>query len=911
MDFKREKIIPYYVVVVVFIALAGLAVVGKAGYTMFVKRAFWNDVSKRLVTENVPIKPSRGNILSSDGQIIASSLPEFKMYLDFHANADSAHRAKAQHKKDSILFSKLDSMTRGLHAIFPDRSVQDFRKCITDGYKAQSRHWLIYDHRVSFTQYKKVKSLAYFKESRGLSGFHVDTFNMRKKPFGSLASRTVGDIFGRLDSARNGLELCYDSILKGIPGRSHRKKVRSRWIPIVDQNPVDGYDLVTTLDVGMQDVAEQSLVRKLKEVNGEMGIVILMEAKTGDVKAIVNMTRCADGEFREVMNNAVANLREPGSTFKTASIMVALDDGVIDTTDHVDACNGQYMMHGRVMKDHNWRRGGYQILSVPEVLMFSSNVGVSRLIDEHYSQDPAKYVRGLYRVGIAEDLHLPLVGAAHPRVRIPKRNPKRKTEWLNWSATALPWMSIGYETQIPPINTCAFYNAIANGGTMVRPKFVKSIMQNGEVVRNFPPEVIKEQICKPTTLSKIQAILRRVVRDGLGKRAGNKMFPVSGKTGTAQVSQGSKGYKAGGTSYFVSFCGFFPSDAPKYTCYVAILKNGLPASGGTQCGPVFKDVSEAVMSKQSELRLYAKDARDTVHVFAPVVKNGDLGAADYVLSQLGIQHTCNGLRPWREQQTGWNKLQEGMSSWDGHRDNRNPVWGTAHQDANSVSLSRVAVTRGIVPDVTGMGAKDAVYLLEKCGLRVRLRGFGFVTQQSLPFGHRIVKNELIQIVLEQHNLDIPTLPKPAAPSATGNEEVVDESGGTNGAPQPAAQTEKTSNAKDGAVSAAKDKTARTAPKGNVEKKDAVKKSVASDKSKGENTKTGNKTSKEGLTPGKKTASKKSADTSDKKGTQSKKGTAVKKETSQKASSGKQSSSDKKADKKQKSASPKPKTSKKD
>jgi cell division protein FtsI (penicillin-binding protein 3) len=776
MDFKKDKIIPYYVAMAILLVLGGVAVVGKAAYTMFAQREFWEKVSSRQVADSLEIQPVRGNIFSSDGQLMASSLPEFKVYMDFHAYDDSIHLKKTQAKKDSLLLSKMDSICWGLNRIFPDKSAKMFRKCIQDGKKKMSRHWLLYDKRISYTQFRAIRSLPFFKLGRNISGLHVDTFNMRKKPFGSLASRTVGDIFGRIDLAKNGLELAYDSILRGIPGLQHRKKVRNRYIPITDKEPVEGYDLVSTIDVGMQDVAEQALVNKLKEVNGEMGIVVLMEAATGDVKAIVNMTKCEDGEYHEIKNDAVADLRESGSTFKTASILVALDDGVIDTTDHVDACGGRYMMHGREMKDHNWHRGGYGVLSVPEVLMFSSNIGVSRLIDEHYADDPARFVRGLYRVGIAEDLHLPLVGSAKPWVRMPKRNPRRPSEWLNWSHTALPWMSIGYESQIPPINICTFYNAIANGGKMVRPKFVKCIMRNGEVVEDFPPEVVKEKICSSTALSKIQAILRRVVRDGLGKKAGNPTFPVSGKTGTAQVSQGARGYKAGGTNYYVSFCGYFPSDAPKYTCLVAIQKCGSPASGGGQCGPVFREISEAVMSKHAITKQLAEAARDTLHCLMPAVKNGDIAAADYVLAQLGIQHICNGLKPWRDQVPNWNKMQQDNIDAKAQRAHSYPVWGRTATNNTAVNLTRTAVGRNIVPDVTGMGAKDALYLLESCGLRVSLAGRGAVVQQSLPYGHHIVKGEVIKILLEQKgNCDL--LPQNIArPATAGTEEVVDESG---------------------------------------------------------------------------------------------------------------------------------------
>jgi Cell division protein FtsI/penicillin-binding protein 2 len=353
-------------------------------------------------------------------------------------------------------------------------------------------------------------------------GFHELAFNQRKKPFGSLATRTLGDVFAdTAQGAKNGLELAYDTILKGKNGITHRQKVMNKYLNITDVAPQDGLDIVTTIDVGMQDIAEKALLDKLKEIDASVGVAVLMEVATGEVKAIVNMTKCNDGNYREIRNNAVSDMMEPGSTFKTASIMVALEDGVITPNDGVDTGNGQKLMHGRVMKDHNWARGGYQYLTVPEILMVSSNIGVSTIIDNAYSNNPKKFVQGLYRVGINADLHIPIKGAGKAFIRIPNKD--------NWSNTALPWMSIGYETQVPPINTLAFYNAIANNGVMIAPKFVKGVMKNGEMVQEFPTEVVKPSICSERTLKQIQSILQRVVSEGLAKPAGSKQFHVSGK----------------------------------------------------------------------------------------------------------------------------------------------------------------------------------------------------------------------------------------------------------------------------------------------------------------------------------------------------------------------------------------------
>ena len=265
-------------------------------------------------------------------------------------------------------------------------------------------------------------------------------------------------------------------------------------------------------------------------------------------------------------------------------------------------------MHGRDMKDHNWRRGGYQDINVARTLEVSSNIGVSHVIDKFYFNNPEKYVDGLHRVGIAEDLQLPLVGYTPPIIRRPHKN--SRGQYDNWSKTALAWMSIGYETQVAPINTVTFYNAIANNGRMMRPRFVKKVIKNGETLKEYPPEVIKEQIAKPQTIKTMQTILEHVVSQGLGKKAGSPMFKVAGKTGTAQVSKGKAGYKSGTVDYWLSFAGFFPADKPRYSCIVCIEKSGLPASGGGMSGVVFHHIAEGVMAKH--LKMSVDDARDTL-----------------------------------------------------------------------------------------------------------------------------------------------------------------------------------------------------------------------------------------------------------------------------------------------------------
>ena len=561
MKSNSKHTVSRYLFVVILAAVFGLLIVGKAAYESFVRKDYWETVRQRLASQQKDIPAVRGNIYSADGQLLVGSMPVYTLRADFvvvDPNDSVAERKLREWRKEHF-HAELDSLCLGLHNLFPERSAAEYKKMLLDGEKRRRRNLPI-ARAVSYIKYKQFLNLPYVRHGRIKTGFYAEEIPQRQKPYGPMAARTLGSLMTTSDSARNGLELAYDSILRGINGKMHREKVRRTWMDRTDLEPINGLDLITSIDVGMQDAAEKILERKLQEINAEIGVVVLMEVKTGDVKAIVNLTRIAPGRYAEVKNNAITDLWEPGSTFKTASMMVALEDGVVKRGETVDVGNGVYMMHGRPMKDHNWRKGGYgRAITVDECLMFSSNVGVSKIIDKYYHDHPEKYVDGLYREGVGIPFTLPFRGQGFPKVRRPK------PDGSNWSKTALAWMSIGYETQIPPIYTVTFYNAIANNGRMVKPRFVRAIEKDGVVLKEFPVEVVKERICSPSTLRDIHEILERVVNDptGLGKKAGCKQFKVCGKTGTAQVADESGSYHSSPARYMVSFAGFYPSEDPK------------------------------------------------------------------------------------------------------------------------------------------------------------------------------------------------------------------------------------------------------------------------------------------------------------------------------------------------------------
>ena len=739
-EFDNRKSMRRYRMVAAIMTFLAVVVVLKAGYIMTVQKTYWQTVAAKVRLDSVLVNPLRGNILAAGNQRLACNLPEYRVYMDFQAIRDSKcdtlwHDSLGRPTKDLL------ALCEGLHRVFPSRSAKAFLDSLEAAYAyidskgRRKRCYPIWKRRIDYMTYKQLKELPIFCLGPYRSGFSGVELMVRNRPYGSLASSIVGAAYKESGKAYSGLELAYDTILAGTPGIKHRRKVLNKFINISDTAAVDGADLVSTIDVFVQDLAERSLKKELIKDKAYTGVAIVMEVETGDIKAMVNLDKDSLGRYYEGRNHAIADLLEPGSVFKTASILTAIDDGYIKDTANciVHTGCGIMEMYGAKMRDHNWHRGGYGDINVSRILQVSSNIGVSWLIDKFYGDNPGKFVDGIHRLGLATDLKLPFPEYEAPRVRHPRKD-KTGRHWANWSKTALPWMSIGYETQVPPISTLTFYNAIANGGKMVRPRFVSRIEKDGEVIKEFPVQVIKNQICKnPASIGVIQDILYKVVHVGLGKTAGSKSFHVSGKTGTAQKAHNGS-YKSGTVDYLLSFCGYFPSgkDAdgnpvkPKYSCIVCIQKSGLPASGGLMSGQVFHDIAEGIMARN--VRYDVSSSRDSLSCFIPEVKSGNILAADYVLSHLGLKTT---------------------TEWSGSYATGNPIWGTAEKETKEVKLSKVPMTpEGIMPDVMGMGARDAVYLLESRGLKVIIKGRGKVYQQSIAYGKPYRRGARVTLEME-------------------------------------------------------------------------------------------------------------------------------------------------------------------
>lgn len=714
------RILFFYFVVVLMLCCVAAGILICAFDTAFVEKEKWLKVAEEQKRPNRLILPGRGNIYSADGKLMATSVPRYYLYMDFKADVFET-KSTRWNGRDTFLNSKtngVDSLAVYLSRKLKDRTPAGYKAYLLRGLKSKSRQYPIFAGKVSYSDLKEIQKFPFLRLGRFRSGFYTKEMVQRQKPFGSLASRTIGDIYGEIEEGgltkgKNGLELQYDSLLRGEAGLSSVRRLGGGWTNVVEVEPTDGCDIKTTIDIHIQDITEKSLVDKLREIDAESGTAVVMEVATGEVKAITNMARIREGVYAETKNHAVADETEPGSTFKVASIMVALDDGVCAPSDTVDVGNGVFMYKGARMTDHNLNRGGYGRISVEQAIWYSSNIGVAKTILKGYENNPRKFVEGLYRIGMNADLRLEIPGSGRAKIRMPG-------DTLNyWSKTTLPWMSFGYETQIPPIYTLAFYNAIANGGKMMRPIFTKEIIKDGKTIQHFSPEVIKESICSDSTLAIIQDMLLGVVEKGTGKAVHSDIIRIAGKTGTAQIASGGV-YRTSG--HQVAFCGYFPADNPKYSCIVVIRRPriGYP-SGGTMSGGVVKAVAEKIYASYMLYDVREME-RDSLAVPLPQVKGGNREAVESVLDELDIPTDADSL------ETIW-------------------TFTRLSQDSTKIELRNLEIHDGTVPRVIGMGAKDAVYLMEKAGLRVSLSGVGRVVSQSVSPGGKVHKGQTVLLTL--------------------------------------------------------------------------------------------------------------------------------------------------------------------
>lgn len=695
----------------------------------YAEGSVWRELGrKETIKKDREVRPNRGNIYADDGRLLATSEPLYGVYVDFMADGI----------KGDTLMKYVTPLSQALAKKFPDRNAAQYKKVILDGWnlsrkelaeiakrkkegsdkkvKVRSRYVRIVRPDINYVDLKELRTFPFFNQRSNRSGLFTEEKTMRKKPFGRLAGRTVGSIYKDIDAGgSSGIELKYDSLLKGVPGLKTRQRVQGRWIDVILEESIDGYDVKTTLNVDIQDMAEKALYNKLAETKAESGVAIVMEVETGEIKAITNLDRVSEGVYAEGNPNAFSYMSEPGSTFKTVSLMVALEDGVVTPNDSIYAGNGLFEYKGKVVRDHDWRKGvnkGY--VTVSRGMYSSLNTVIAKMILKGYEDNPKKYVQHIHDLGLTKKLEwdVPLQGReGTSAIRFPddKSNP--------FSKTTLPWMSFGYETQVPPIYMLMFYNGIANNGKMIKPFLTKAIMKDGSIEQEFDAEIVNPSLCSEKTLSEVKDILRGVVTDGTGRAVNSELFPIAGKTGTAMIAA-----RGGYEGYYVSFCGYFPSDKPKYTCFVGIRRPQGSPSGGLMPGAVFKNIAEGIYMK-SLVATPIQPTKDTINSLIPVVKSGSLKNTEFVLKKLDQSFTFSGDK------ADWIRTKIDTLS-------------------NQILLeTNSSIKQDLVPNVIGMGARDAIYLLENSGMKVKISGAGKVRKQSLTAGSRITKGATITIEL--------------------------------------------------------------------------------------------------------------------------------------------------------------------
>ncbi len=724
-NLSNRILLTYSIFVFAFLLLAG-GIVYSTVKTAFINKKTWLAIAKKAEERKRPdirSYPNRGNIYSSDDRLMATSFPRFKVYMDFRWKAfdDSTFNNKLRAGKklteENLAFARdncADSLAFYLSKKFGGNP-NTIKNNLLKARREKRGRYSIHPGRISYTDLKEIEKFPFFRLGKYPSGLIVEEFVERRHPFGTLASRTIGNVYATIDTAsgltvaRNGLELQYDTLLRGKTGINAQRRIggATRVQPLVPAE--DGVDIYTTIDVNLQDIVERSLLRELNRTDAQSGTVALMDVKTGEIRAITNMARNSRGGYDETMNFAVSDLTEPGSTFKTVSIMIALEDGKCTPDQIVETGNGIFK-YGSASPIADHKRGGYGTITVEKAMWVSSNVGVAKVILEGYEKEPEKYIEGLERVGILEDMHLEIPGHGIPKIRRPG-DPL-------WNKVDLMTMSYGYATQIPPIYTLAFYNAIANNGKMVRPMFTRKIVKDGEVIQKFSTEVVRESICSESTLRTIQKMLVGVVDSGTGNKAKSDVIKIAGKTGTAKLVDG-KTYHGG---HQVSFAGYFPADDPMYSCIVVIRKpsSAFPPSGGLMAGVVTKEIAERVYANRMHFDI-REVSPDSTAVIIPNPKAGELTATQQVLRKLNIKT---------------------------EKEDLHSSWVAAKSEENAVVLEDRVIRDGLVPNVVGMGAKDAIYLLEKAGLRVSLSGMGRVNKQSIPPGNNVVKGQTIALSLK-------------------------------------------------------------------------------------------------------------------------------------------------------------------
>lgn len=693
MSLKRDILIRTSVIYL-GILLLGLMIFGKALHLQLFEKDEWSQEENGSI-RYAEIEPDRGSIYSSDERLLAVSVPYFEIRMDFRSESFTRE----------IFDAGVDELSKSLAGLFQDRHWSDYKRGLVRAHEEGKRYYLV-KRDVSYSQLQQVKQFPIFRLGRYEGGVQYVQQNKRDNPFKQLARRTIGYPMKDYRSVV-GIEGAYDEQLRGVQGYRLERKIRGDiWMPMSDASeiePEEGQDVITTLDLDLQDVAHSELYKQLSEHEADHGTVVLMEVSTGKVKAIANLSRHQDGSYGEDYNYAVGESIEPGSTFKLASVMALLEDGLVHPGDIVDIGNGETSYYGHPVEDSQHGVSGE--ITVQQAFEVSSNVGITKLCYENYRGKPERFINRLYDMGLNQKLGVDIKGEGVPDIKYPDND--------LWSGISLPMMSMGYELRMTPLQILAFYNAVANDGRMVKPVFLEEIRSHGKVVKRGGTEVLNNHICSKETLDQVKKMLEGVVENGTARNLSNTHYRIAGKTGTAQLLREGKYSK---TSHQASFVGYFPADRPRYSCIVVVNAPSRDIYyGNLVAGPIFKAITDRIYVREFELyegetRLAASGPQ------APFSKSGSGAALEASFEYLNL--------PLQDQ----------------HEDS---PWVSTRSTPEGVIASSRQVVPQLVPNVVDMGLKDAVYLLESQGMRVEANGRGTVRQQSQAPGSLIRKGSLV------------------------------------------------------------------------------------------------------------------------------------------------------------------------
>jgi len=704
LDVKKDILWRIYLCFIAIIILGGI-VLGRAIYIQRVQGAYWKKISNAEHLKYMDINAERGTIYSEDGNMLSTSIPVFDIYIDFGADG-------LREKNGKRFYNNLDSLSISLSKLFKDASVSSYKKILTAGYKKQLRYFPL-KKKISFEEYTALRDFPLVRQGRNKSGFIIDVRDNRVNPYVLLANRTVG--LSRGDTSRNvGLERSYDSVLKGQTGSRLMRYMAGAYVPVdgAEIEPENGKDIITTIDTYIQDVAENALMKMMVQNNSLHGTCIVMETSTGKIKAIANLGQRPDGEYIEDYNYGLGRRTEPGSVFKLATLISLLEDKYVDTGSIVDCEGGRKLFYGLRITDSHL--GVYDI-TVKEAFARSSNVAFAKMADEYYHNQPMKFYNHLHDLHLDRGSGIDIVGAAHPYIKKPTSK--------YWTKTTLPFMAHGYEELVTPLQLLMVYNAVANNGKMMQPYLVNSVNDMGVEVKSFKPKVLVDKICSDETLGKLKACLMAVVQSehGTGHALETNVYQFAGKTGTAVTAMDNRGYNKGNKIYQSAFMGYFPAENPKYTIAVVIQNSSLSklVYGGSVSGPVFREVADKIYAE----KIGSKSLNS-------LLQDSDSNALKFY----GFKNDINKI----------------LSTFSYSTSGSAKTWTSADLNNNHAALnSEFDTTTAInkVPDVTGFGLKDAIYLLENMGLKVKAKGSGKVVYQSLAQNADFQKGQLINLQL--------------------------------------------------------------------------------------------------------------------------------------------------------------------